>query len=85
MKSYYKNPEETANTIDVDGWLHTGDIGYYDKDYHFYIVDRLKELIKYKGYQVNIIIGLYKLYTVFKFFLTLGCTCRIRVIVVNTS
>lgn len=63
MKGYYKNPVETANTIDVDGWLHTGDIGYYDKDYNFYIVDRLKELIKYKGYQVKSIIGLRKLYT----------------------
>ncbi|VVC29735.1 AMP-binding, conserved site,AMP-binding enzyme, C-terminal domain,AMP-dependent synthetase/ligase [Cinara cedri] len=52
MKSYYKNPEETTATIDAEGWLHTGDIGYYDSDYNFYIIDRLKELIKYNGYQV---------------------------------
>ena len=49
---YLNNPEATARTIDSDGWLHTGDIGHYDEDEHFYIVDRLKELIKYKGFQV---------------------------------
>ncbi|KAJ7379777.1 hypothetical protein OS493_012523 [Desmophyllum pertusum] len=44
--------EATAKTIDSDGWLHTGDIGHYDEDEYFFIVDRLKELIKYKGFQV---------------------------------
>lgn len=53
MKGYYGNPEATSATIDAEGWLHTGDVGYYDKDNCFYIVDRLKELIKYKGYQVT--------------------------------
>ncbi|HEX8491803.1 MAG TPA: AMP-binding protein [Pyrinomonadaceae bacterium] len=52
MKGYLNQPEATAATIDADGWLHTGDIGYADEDGHFYIVDRLKELIKYKGLQV---------------------------------
>ncbi|RDD41526.1 4-coumarate--CoA ligase [Trichoplax sp. H2] len=52
MKGYFNNPEATANTIDKDGWLHTGDIGHYNEDKKFYIVDRLKELIKYKGFQV---------------------------------
>ena len=50
---YLNNPEATAATIDSEGWLHTGDIGHYDEDEHFYIVDRVKELIKYKGYQVK--------------------------------
>lgn len=52
MKGYLDNPEATAQTIDSDGWLHTGDIGHYDEDEHFFIVDRVKELVKYKGYQV---------------------------------
>uniref|UniRef100_A0A2S2NIC6 Luciferin 4-monooxygenase n=1 Tax=Schizaphis graminum TaxID=13262 RepID=A0A2S2NIC6_SCHGA len=52
MNGYYKNPKETTSIIDAEGWLHTGDVGYYDKNYNFYIVDRIKELIKYKGYQV---------------------------------
>jgi acyl-CoA synthetase (AMP-forming)/AMP-acid ligase II len=52
MQGYLNNPTASANTVDRDGWLHTGDIGYFDEDGYFYIVDRLKELIKYKGFQV---------------------------------
>ena len=49
---YLNNPEATARMIDSEGWAHTGDIGHYDEDGHFFIVDRLKELIKYNAYQV---------------------------------
>lgn len=52
MKGYYKNEAANRETFTKDGYMRTGDVGYYDKDGYFYIVDRLKELIKYKGYQV---------------------------------
>ena len=52
MTGYVGNPKATADMITPDGWLHTGDVTYYDKDSYFFVVDRLKELIKYKGYQV---------------------------------
>ncbi|MDP9189918.1 MAG: AMP-binding protein [Actinomycetota bacterium] len=52
MRGYLERPEATAETITDDGWLRTGDIARIDPDGNAYIVDRLKELIKYKGYQV---------------------------------
>ncbi|CAN1223409.1 4-coumarate:CoA ligase 1 [Linum perenne] len=52
MKGYLNDPESTSTTIDKQGWLHTGDIGYIDDDDELFIVDRLKEIIKYKGFQV---------------------------------
>ncbi|CAJ1947591.1 unnamed protein product [Sphenostylis stenocarpa] len=51
MKGYVDDPEATAATL-VNGWLRTGDLCYFDNDGFLYVVDRLKELIKYKGYQV---------------------------------
>ncbi|KAM7517342.1 hypothetical protein LguiA_006925 [Lonicera macranthoides] len=52
MKGYFSNEEATASTLDSDGWLRTGDLCYIDDDGFIFVVDRLKELIKYKGYQV---------------------------------
>ncbi len=52
MRGYLNQPEATAAMLDDEGWLRTGDIGYVDDQGYFYIVDRLKELIKYKGLQV---------------------------------
>ncbi|GAA2740493.1 AMP-binding protein [Kitasatospora cinereorecta] len=52
MKGYFGRPSETDAMIDADGWLHTGDIGYVDERGYLFVVDRVKELIKYKGYQV---------------------------------
>lgn len=58
MKGYINNPEATAAVYDEDDWFHTGDIGYYDEDCFLYVVDRLKDLIKYKSYQVSWIYSL---------------------------
>ncbi|KVH91651.1 AMP-binding, conserved site-containing protein [Cynara cardunculus var. scolymus] len=52
MKEYLNNMEATSSTIDKDGWLHTGDVVYFDKDGYLHIVDRVKEIIKYKGFQI---------------------------------
>jgi acyl-CoA synthetase (AMP-forming)/AMP-acid ligase II len=52
MRGYLNNPEATAATVTPDGWLKTGDIGHANEEGYFTVVDRLKELIKYKGYQV---------------------------------
>lgn len=53
ISGYFNNEEATALSIDDKRWLHTGDIGYFDEDGRLYVVDRIKELIKYKGFQVT--------------------------------
>ncbi|CAM5741646.1 putative 4-coumarate--CoA ligase 5 [Streptomyces afghaniensis 772] [Streptomyces afghaniensis] len=52
MKGYLGRPDATAAMIDTDGWLHTGDVGHVDTDGWLFVVNRVKELIKYKGFQV---------------------------------
>jgi len=52
MKGYLNRPDATADTIDPEGWLHTGDVGVVDKHGYLTIVDRVKELIKFRGLQV---------------------------------
>ncbi|XP_078043387.1 luciferin 4-monooxygenase-like [Augochlora pura] len=52
MSGYYKNPTATAEILDKDGWIHTGDLAYYNDEGEIYIVDRLKEIIKYRGHQI---------------------------------
>ncbi len=53
VAGYFSNAEATASTVDAEGWLKTGDLCYIDDDGFIFVVDRLKELIKYKGYQVR--------------------------------
>ena len=72
------NPEATAYTIDKDGWLHTGDVGFVDDDDEVFIVDRVKEIIKFKGFQVNFALmshlccGLNQLFYKFSFCLNIS-------------
>ncbi|KAL8112753.1 hypothetical protein AgCh_020168 [Apium graveolens] len=52
MKGYLNNVEETMSTVDKEGWLHTGDICYFDQNGYLYLIDRVKEIIKYNGFQI---------------------------------
>ncbi|MGY1771655.1 class I adenylate-forming enzyme family protein [Blastococcus sp. SYSU D00813] len=52
MRGYWKRPQATAESIDADGWFHTGDVGVVDEDGYLAIVDRTKDMLLYKGYNV---------------------------------
>ncbi|KAL1795345.1 hypothetical protein ACET3X_007161 [Alternaria dauci] len=52
FKGYHNNPEATAGAFDAEGWYHTGDVGRFDEHGNLFVTDRLKELIKYNGFQV---------------------------------
>ncbi|KAI3900031.1 hypothetical protein MKW98_000931 [Papaver atlanticum] len=52
MKGYLNDAVATKLTVDEEGWLHTGDIAYFDLEFYLYILDRLKDTIKYKGFQI---------------------------------
>jgi acyl-CoA synthetase (AMP-forming)/AMP-acid ligase II len=52
MRGYFERPDATRDTLTPEGWLRTGDIAYVDADGDFYIVDRVKELIKHNAYQI---------------------------------
>lgn len=60
MKGYLRNEEATNATLDKDGWLKIGDLGYFNADDFLFIVDMIKELIKHNGYQVIVLRSLFK-------------------------
>lgn len=47
---YYDNPEETANTLDEENWIHSGDLGYFNDEGELYVIDRKKDILKYNNY-----------------------------------
>ena len=52
LPGYLNNPEATGQMVDTDRWEHKGDTKHYDENGHFFIVDRLKELVKYNAFQI---------------------------------
>lgn len=52
-QGYYNNPESTSKTVDSDGFTHTADMGYVDEDHYLYVIDRVKDVMKYHGYKYS--------------------------------
>lgn len=59
LKGYYRNEKVTKEAFTEDGWFKTGDLGYYNEEEYVFLVDRLKEIMKYKGFQVKSIMNIY--------------------------
>jgi len=53
MQEYVDNPEETASVLDENGWFKTGDMATFDEYGNFFIVDRIKEMFRYRGLEVK--------------------------------
>lgn len=77
MSGYHNKPEESKKAFDSEGYLYTGDIAYYDEDYSFYIVDRIKDLLKYQSWHVGLLI-LHKKIRQTNYLNFKGTSCRSR-------
>ena len=69
MKGYFENPERNLEAFDKQGWLKTGDVGYYTEKEFIFIVDRIKEIIKYNGFQVINNFFINRMYQVIHYFI----------------